>query len=236
MSWSKSGTRWGALVVAVVWATWATAKPPRAIHDLAVEFSATRNPNGPWQYGFSATASLAPEQFRLFRDAVAEAGGAIVFWHPAAEDNAGGDYYPYVASNVSKQPRADPTQSWAIRPGEIALEASNVGQYGLVRFVAPRAGRYRIKVRFSGVHFRLSSTDVHVLSGTTPVFDAVVEGYGGDPAFHAIEGAMPRATWAGTVPLARADVVTFAVGYGSNRTHFNDTTALRARVRWMGGS
>jgi hypothetical protein len=165
---------------------------------------------------------------------VADARGPLGFWHPAAADNAGGDYYPYVAGNTSKQARVDPTASWAIRPAETALEASNVGQYAVVRFVAPRPGRYRIKARFAGVHFRLSSTDVHVLVGSTPAFDAVVDGYGGDPAFHPIEGPAPRAVWSGTVVLDHGDVVSFAVGYGPNRTHFNDTTALRARLRWLG--
>jgi hypothetical protein len=225
---------WAALaaVGVVSVAGWATARAPRAIHDLAAEFSIDRNPNGPWEYGFSAGASLAPDQLRRFANA--DARGTIKFWHPAAADNAGGDYYPYAAWNASKQARADPTASWAIRPGEIALEASNVGQYAIVRFVVPRRGRYRIKARFVGVHFRLSSTDVHVLVRATPVFDGVVDGYGGDPAFHAIEGAAPRAAWSGAVALERGDAVTFAVGYGPNRTHFNDTTALRARIRWVG--
>ncbi len=85
------------------------------------------------------------------------------------------------------------------------------------------------------MHFRLSSTDVHVLTGGRALFDAVVEGYGGDPSFHPIEGSSPRAAWAGAVALDRGEVVTLAVGYGPNETHFNDTTALRARVRWLGG-
>jgi hypothetical protein len=220
-----------AVVQCLLWASLATARP-RAIHDLAAEFSIARNPNGPWQYGFSIASTPGPEQFRLHGLPVAR--GVIGFWHPGPDNDAGGDYYPYAAGNRSRQTRADPTRSWAIRPGEIALEASNVGQYAVVRFVAPRAGRYRIKVRFAGVHFRLSSTDVHVLAGATAVFDGVVEGYGGDPAFHAIEGPAPRAAWSGAVVLERDDVVTFAVGYGRNRTHFNDTTALRARVRWVG--
>jgi hypothetical protein len=209
-----------------------SAAGPRTIHDAAAEFSADRNPRGPWQYGFTAGASLAPDAFRLFRRP--ETTEAFAFWHPRAEDNAGGDYYPYAAANRSGKPRADPTGSWAIRPGELALEASNVGQYAVVRFVARRPGRYRIKVRFAGVHFRLSSTDVHVVVGATSLFDAVVDGYGGDPAFHRIEGAAPQAAWTGTVRLDRDEALSFAVGYGPNRAHFNDTTALRARVRWLG--
>ena len=43
------------------------------------------------------------------------------------------------------------------------MEASNSGQYSLIRFVAPKLGTYRITARFEGIHFGLSSTDVHVL-------------------------------------------------------------------------
>jgi hypothetical protein len=220
------------MVVVVAAPAVVPAAEPRAIHDLAAEFSADGNPQGPWQYGFTTGTSVAPDAFRLFRRP--ETQGAFAFWHPSAADNGGADYYPYVAANRSGEPRTDPTRSWAIRPGEVALEASNVGQFAVVRFAAPRPGRYRIKARFAGVHFRLSSTDVHVLAGGASLFDAVVDGYGGDPTFHAVEGAGPRAAWTGTVQLDRGEVVTFAVGYGPNHTHFNDTTALRARVRWLG--
>ncbi len=200
----------------------AGADEPAAIYDLGSEFAVAQNPNGPWEYGFSAAASLAPDGFTLAT--VAEAGSAIGFWHPA------GGYYPYLASNPTRRTLADPTRSWALRPHEVALEGSNTGQYAIVRFVAPRAGRYRVKARFAGLHFRLSSTDVHVLVNGRSVFDALVDGYGGDPAFHAIEGRSPRAGFVGTRRLAAGDVVDFAVGYGANRTHFNDTTGLRARV------
>jgi hypothetical protein len=223
---------WTAVVAFVATCGSASAAGPRAIHDAAVEFSGDRNPRRPWQYGFTAGASLTPDAFRLFRRP--ERNGVFAFWHPNAEDNGGADYYPYAAANRSGEARADPTRSWAIRTDELALEASNVGQYAVIRFVAPRPGRYRIKVRFAGVHFRLSSTDVHVLMGATSLFDAVVDGYGGDPTFHRIEGASPEAAWTGTVRLDRDEAVSFAVGYGPNRTHFDDTTALRARVRWLG--
>jgi hypothetical protein len=77
-----------------------------------------------------------------------------------------------------------------------------------------------------------------VLVNGTPVFDGVVEGYGGDPRFHATQGPAPRATYAGTAAARGGDVVVFAVGYGRNGTHFNDTTGLIVRLRrrlWHAG-
>ena len=110
------------------------------------------------------------------------------------------------------------------------MEASNTGQYSLVRFTAPTAGIYALSARFEGVHFGLSSTDVHVLHNAESPFDAFIDGYGGDTAFHKIEGAHPSASYSGQLQMAAKDTITFACGYGRNKTHFSDTTGLFARL------
>ncbi len=112
------------------------------------------------------------------------------------------------------------------------MEASNSGQYSLIRFTAPYTGQYHITAHFEGVHFRLSSTDVHVLHNSTHLFDADIDGYGGDAKFHKIEGTHPTASYEGLVKLERGDTVIFAVGYGKNKTNYNDTTGLYARLVW----
>jgi hypothetical protein len=122
---------------------------------------------------------------------------------------------------------------WAVRAGEVAMEASNSGQYSLVRFTAPIAGAYKVSAQFEGIHFRLSSTDVHVLHSGVSLFDADIAGYGGDPAFHAVEGANPTASYSGQIKLKANDTLTFAVGYGKNKTNSCDTTGLIARITML---
>ena len=200
-----------------------------AAYDLAADFSFARNPNGVWQYGYAATRSLAPEAFRL--DAVTDVRGDVRFWHPSRIDTGGPGYYPYVAQNTAARTEADPTTSWAVRAGEVAMESDNDGRYAVVRFVAPRAGTYHVEADFAGAHFGLSTTDVHVVHGGASLFDADVDGYGGDPAFHEITGRRPTASYSGDVRLEERDVLAFAVGYGSNGTHFRDTTGLFVRIR-----
>ena len=216
------------LLGAIVASLPALATEPPSRYDLGRDFSFDANPAGPWHFGFSATTSLAPDQFKPFR--VPDPRRPIGFWHPAAVDNDGDGYYPYVAWNAATRSQADPTRSWALGPGEAALEASRDGQYAIVRFVVPQAGRHRVQARFTGIHFRVSSTDVHVLVNAIPVFDAFVDGYGGDRTFHPIQGRQPRAVFSRALELDAGDVVSFAVGYGRNRTHYNDTTALRVRI------
>jgi len=217
-----------AVLLCTLTAAFTAIAAPRTLYDLSRDFSLTMNPAGPWEFGFSATPSLAPDQFKRYR--VADARNPIGFWHPAPEVNADEGYYPYAAWNAAKRSRVDPTRSWALGPGEVALEASNDGQYSIVRFVVPRSGRHRVQARFRGIHARLSSTDVHVLVNATSVLDASVEGYGGDRKFHPRQGRQPRAIFSRALDLQAGDVVSFAVGYGSNRTHFNDTTGLRVRI------
>jgi len=147
----------------------------------------------------------------------------VDMWHPAA-GQAG--YYPYIAQNRDSVTKHDISNSWALRPGEIGMEGSNNGQYSVLRFTVPKAGKYRIKVVFEGVHVRLSTTDVHVLLNYTHLFDNVIEGYGGDPSFHATVGAHPSTTFENEISLQKGEMLYFAVGYGTNGTFYNDTTGL----------
>jgi hypothetical protein len=149
----------------------------------------------------------------------------VAFWHPSDTD-----YYPYIAANRTPATAADPTDSWAVRGREIAMEASQDGRYSVVQFVTPAAATYDVDAEFTGIHFRLSSTDVHVLRGDEPLLDAQIDGYGGDPAFHAVEGGNPRAGYHAAHALAVGDVLSFAVGVGQNGTYFNDTTGLTVHI------
>jgi len=206
----------------------------QTIFDLSADFSLKNNPNKVWQYGYSATNSLAPDQFQL--DKYSDVASPIGFWHPAASSGPGPGYYPYIAYNTTKQSQAWPSPNgWVVRGGEVAMEASNSGQYSLVRFVAPVAGTYKISAQFAGVHV-WSTTDVHVLHNGTSLFDADIDGYGGDPAFRKVQGASPTAAYSGQIEMKANDTVTFAVGYGKNKTNSGDTTGLFARLVLLDGA
>ena len=154
------------------------------VFDLSTDFSFRDNPNHVWQYGYSARNSLDPAEFRF--DKYADPAGAVGFWHPSVSSGPGPGWYPYVAYNTTGQTQLGSQKGWSVRPGQVAMEGSNTGQYSLIRFVAPVAGTYDVTARFEGVHFGLSSTDVHVLHNSASLFDADIAGYGGDPAFHAV--------------------------------------------------
>jgi hypothetical protein len=197
-----------------------------ALFDLGRDFSFTANPNGPWRYGYTRGAQLARSAFTLAT--VAELTTPVGFWHPGP-GRAG--YYPYIAAGLGPTVAIDPTGSWAVRPGEVALEASETGQLAVIEFTVPRAGSYAIAADFAGIHKGLSTTDVHVLLNEQSLFTATISGYGGDPAFYPREGVSPNAEYRVTHSLRAGDVLTFAIGFGPNLTHYNDTTGLIVTIR-----
>jgi hypothetical protein len=219
-----------AAVLSIAWM--GESKPAEKVFDLSADFSMEKNPKRVWQFGYSAAQSLDPKDFR--RDESNDKKVPIGFWHPAKNQGPGPGYYPYVAFNQSSKTEYGSSNGWAARGGEIAMEGSNAGQYSVVRFTAPANGKYEISAQFEGIHFGLSTTDVHVVHNGTSLFDADIEGYGGDPAFHKVEGAHPTAAYSGEVSMKAHDVLDFTVGYGKNKTHFGDTTGLFAKVKWLG--
>lgn len=215
-------------VMAFVWAAGCESRTRMiASFDIGADFSLTQNPNGAWRYGYTNAAAALASQFQL--DTYAARTVPIGFWHPDAQNG----YYPYLAENSGGSTVADPTGSWALQPGEVAMEGSATGQYSVVQFVVSRPGTYEINASFAGIHFRLSSTDVHVLVGDVSIFDAQIAGYGGDPAFHAVQGASPTATYSAMRALRANDVISFAVGVGPSRDNTNDTTGLFAHVAFV---
>src|ERR1700686_1052391 len=92
-------------------------KPGATVFDLNCSFSLSGNPNGPWRVGFTSARSLAPDQFVL--SSRTDTGNPVGLWHPDLNS-----YYPYVAWNSTALARVDATDSWAVRPHEVAMEAA----------------------------------------------------------------------------------------------------------------
>jgi hypothetical protein len=197
----------------------------RSPQTISVILPFDKNPSGNWHIGYSLHDTLSMAQFRL--SSFADTSHVIGLWHPG-NDLSG--YYPYIGQNRTTNVQLDPTGRWAARPGEIVMEGSNTGQFSMLEFIVPASGNYKIAALFEGVHIGLSTTDVHILMNDVRLFDDIIDGYGGDPSFSAQKGPHPVAAWTSTIYLKTGDVLTFALGYGSNKTFYNDTTGLMLSI------
>jgi len=189
--------------------------------SISIVLPFDKNPAANWQIGYSLHDTLSMAQFIL--SSFADTSSSVGIWHPG-NDVSG--YYPYIGQNRTAGVQADRTGRWAARPGEIVMEGSNTGQYSMLGYLITASGTYTVTAIFEGVHTGLSTTDVHILMNDVHLFDDIIDGYGGDPSFFPQQGSHPVASWKSTINLKKGDILTFAVGYGPNKTFYNDTTGL----------
>jgi hypothetical protein len=197
---------------------------------ISTQLSFSKNPTSYWQVGYTKGTTLDSDQFQLSTFADTTTSNSIGMWHPFSGQPG---YYPYVGQNRTSASTTEPTNGWAVKPGQIAMEGSNSGQYSVLQFIAPRKGKYKIKATFEGIHFGLSTTDVHILNNSQELLNKRIEGYGGDSSFHKIEGVSPSASFEEVLSLNKNDIITFAVGFGSNKNHYSDTTGLIVSIEFQ---
>lgn len=111
--------------------------------------------------------------------------------------------------------------TWA--PGQLALHPGRGGEYGVVRWTAPAAGKADVAAAFKSIAEK-ATTDVHVLHNGRPVFDGRIN----------VGGAGPEAAFRGTLDVRADDTIDCAVGFG-NGDYGADTTALAITIRSADG-
>jgi len=109
------------------------------------------------------------------------------------------------------------------QPGQLAFHPGRDGEYGVVRWAAPQAGKAEVKAAFDSIA-KKATTDVHVLHNGKALFDGFinVQGHGG------------HAEFAAAVAVQKGDTIDCAVGYG-NGDYGADTTALAVTVKTEAG-
>jgi len=108
-------------------------------------------------------------------------------------------------------------------PGRLAFHPGPKGEYGVVRFTAPEAGEYAVRVAFLAID-RDTTTDVHVLGAGRAVFDGKIN----------LEGQPRKVEHDGRLTVAKGDTVDFVVGWG-NGAYVCDSTGLEALLSGPSG-
>lgn len=177
--------------------------------DATADYSLQKatNVNGVWSYGWSS--SLLNGSFNVFT--TQRNTGTLKRWDSGSTTALiakaiGGGY------NVSSTRAAN---------GTVMLHPGSGGQFGVLRFVAPENGRYEIDTQFWASDTGPTS-DAHIVSGGIDYYSALVTN--ADPI-----GASDLG-WKGILQLDAGQFVDFAVGYGSNKTWFSDSTGISAII------
>jgi len=179
--------------------------------DASADFSFTDNPNGVWRYGWSETLG---SEFNLFSQVGHPISSSIDAWNSPELFSVPSIEYNNTGTIVS-----DPALR-IFQPGQVALHPGSIGQYSILRWIAPEAGDYTLNASFMGLDTNGGSTDVNVLLNGESLFGDFVVGF----------GAASMKSFANTIAVSSGDIVDFAVGYGQNFTFWNDTTGVNATI------
>lgn len=121
---------------------------------------------------------------------------------------------PFVARNDSNDTIDVLGIIW--EPGVLATHPGPQGEYGVVRWTAPRDLTCAIQVQFSDITAQTTTTDVHLLHNGRSLFTGGINVHGGSD----------RAEYHGRLDVAQGDVLDVAVGWGNNH-YGGDTTAVQ---------
>ncbi|HOD80152.1 MAG: Beta-galactosidase [Planctomycetes bacterium ADurb.Bin126] len=132
-------------------------------------------------------------------------------WHPAERID------PCVTRNSTDHVIQGLGITW--QPKQLALHPGVGGEYGALRWTAPRAGQVELKAVFASIA-KAATTDVHVLHNGKAVFESAIN----------VGGKGASASCQATLAVQAGDTLDFAVGWG-NGNYGADTTALAATIR-----
>ena len=176
--------------------------------NLVADFSANKNPNGAWSFGWMARGN---SNFNLYPTHVAAYGLSLNEWHgPFQNDN--GTSPPDVVSNPTDAPITVSDTTWL--PHQITFHPGPQGERSVIRWTAPVAGPASLVAVFEG-RSGFATSGVEIYWNSTLLFSGAVAG----------TGAASQISFATNLVLQVGDAVDFRVNYG-NGNWASDTTQI----------
>lgn len=203
-----------ALVLCLAVGCATTVNPERPLtFDAGADFSADSNPAHAWSYG----CFERPEaEFHLYGTMSQKGVEGVVAW-------TRGDTDPNVYFN-QRETNQQPDGTFTIEPRQLAFHPGPSGEYSVIRWTSPKAGRCKLSGAFAGLSGYSgapgTTTDVAILHEARTVFSSSVN----------LNGKSNSSTFFLVLDVERGDSIDFTVGTGNNNYSY-DSTALDAFIR-----
>ena len=184
--------------------------------NAGADFSPTANPGpgGIWSYGYSMDPVYRFASFQQHDDA--DTGGVMQNWH-----NALLGYEPFIAFNPTPAEYPYPQFPFMLPQGLINMHPGPRGEYSVLQFKVPQAGRYYLRGEFTAIHN--GQTDVLVIANGRTLVNRDLICCGGDRFRHEEE-----------VTLDAND--TIDVRIGRRESYYNDSTSVALDITLMGAA
>ena len=188
---------------------------PLPAYSAVGDFYTTSTPGSTWSYGYRASAGSGFTRYtRLDQPYDGFDRWSLVTPEPMVTRNRTGRTISYLTITHP--------------PDVLNLHPGAAGEMSVVRWTAPSSGAVKIEGRFQGIDTggtgptggtTTAVAMVHNLAAT--LFEGNINGYDSKVPF-----SMSKSVSAG-------DTIDFSVGYGSNRTYFNDSTGLSVTIAYV---
>lgn len=179
--------------------------------DLAADFSASLNPNGPWSFGWISASNV----FQLYSTPFAAYGLALQEWRGVFPSNDG-SAPPDVICNPTDSAITVNDTTWL--PHQVTFHPGQNGELSVIRWTSPLAGTIKLAAALEGRSTFVTS-EVVVRWNDQQLFSAPVNGAGDSSRIHF------RTNLVGQV----GDRLEFRVNYG-NGSWSSDTTQISVSI------
>jgi len=186
--------------------------------NLSQSFSADRNPNGAWTYGWSASIGGAFTPLTVQHVSSADGGVSVPSWQLTSFQT------PAVYRNTSGSTISIGGGAVTLPPGTVWYHPGEAGRpenYGVIRLKLPpgSAGNYELKAQVEPIYpgAPQGDTDFHVVHNGTELFGQFLT---------------PQATASYTVAVAlnEGDTVDFVIGRGADSTVYGSGLRIEANL------
>lgn len=185
--------------------------------DAALDFSKDQNPHKDWTYGYKKKIGGALIKYKDKTDKW-YGNPKVVGWVVKTQGVAGEPVVLKNISNKNQQAGGMNLEAW-----QLGMHPGPKGEYSVVRWTAPSAGRYSIDGSFEALDTEVgTTTDVYVLHNNKQIWTISISGKKSAESKANFELAVEK--------VEKGDTIDFAVGYGSNRNYYYDSTALKAAI------
>ncbi|MES2478289.1 MAG: hypothetical protein V4561_04335 [Bacteroidota bacterium] len=179
------------------------------------------NPNGPWSFGMGVVGG----QFAPFTQNITTGATSDVVWAKSVpEDDANAMQAIIQHRNAAIIP-ASQSVSVPIKQNDVLMHPGNTKEHlSIIRFTAPAAGNYKVKVVYNAIHPKAAKSYTYVYTNAA---SQQGKSYSFTPAgfkeifTQALNGPNAKSVFERSIQLKANEVLSFEVGNGGD-SYVND--------------
>lgn len=179
------------------------------------------NPNGPWSYGMAVVGG----QFAPFTQNIATGETSDVVWAKNVPEGDANALQSIIQHRNAETIAPSANISVPVKQNDVLVHPGSTAEHvSVIRFTAPTAGNYKVKVNYTAVHPKAAKTGTFVYTNARSqqgkVYDFTPKGFK-EIFTQALNGPNAKSGFERTMQLQAKEVISFEVSNGGD-SYLND--------------